>query len=235
MQRPKASLKNILCDGCTLTAQQGIRINTDATLTIYAQSISNDMGKIVATETNHDKAAIGGNKNYRAGELVIHSGNIEASCNDGSKYAAGIGGGYGDGSGMKAITIYSGKVTVQGALYGAGIGGGENGDGGTTIIDGGNITATGKFSGPGIGCGSTNNPPHGRKSGTVTINGGTVVATGSVADGNTYSGAGIGTGHNGTIEKIYNLRTAHGIRLTVAASVESQRLPDYIYIMVERS
>ena len=84
----------ILKDGCTLTAEQGIRINTDATLSIYAQSEEEaTMGKLVAIETHHDKAAIGGNKNYQAGKLYIHGGNIEANCKSGSKYAAGIGGG----------------------------------------------------------------------------------------------------------------------------------------------
>ena len=131
----------ILKDGCTLTAEQGIRINTNATLSIYAQSIGDNMGKLVAIETHHDKAAIGGNKNYRAGELVIHGGEIEATCKDGSKYAAGIGGGYGDGSGMKEITIYGGKVTAKGAKYGTGIGGGVYGLAGTITINGGTVTA----------------------------------------------------------------------------------------------
>ena len=112
-------VKLILKDGCTLTAKQGIRINTDATLTIYAQSEGDGMGRLVATETHHDKAAIGGNKNWEAGRLVVHGGEIVANCNSGSKYAAGIGGGYGDGSGMKEITIYGGKVTAKGAQYGA--------------------------------------------------------------------------------------------------------------------
>ena len=138
-------VKLILKDGCTLTAEQGIRINTDAKLSIYAQSEEvGTMGKLVAIETHHDKAAIGGNKNYRAGELFIHGGEIEAKCNDGSKYAAGIGGGYGDGSGMKGITIYGGKVTATGAKSGAGIGGGKNNNHpGTINIYGGNITAKG--------------------------------------------------------------------------------------------
>ena len=285
----------ILKDGCTLTAEQGIRINTDATLSIYAQSVKEEtMGKLVATESHHDKAAIGGNKNYRAGTLVIHGGIIEAVCEEGSKYAAGIGGGYGDGSGMEAITIYGGKVKAVGAYlgagigggknnnypgtitiyggkieawgggygagigggenragwktyiyegeikstggyYGAGIGGGEEGkggylniygglvrayggeyaagigggedaDGGTTIINGGHIYAWGANGGPGIGGGSTKWPPHGRKSGTITINDGLIVAHGSCAEGdsadNSQSGAGIGTGYSGTVETI---------------------------------
>ena len=71
----------ILKDGCTLTARKGIRINTDATLTIYAQKqVGDGMGKIVAQISEHDKAAIGGNKNYEAGRLYIHGGVIEATC-----------------------------------------------------------------------------------------------------------------------------------------------------------
>ena len=177
----------ILKDGCTLTAEQGIRINTDATLTIYAQSeVEGTMGKLVAIETHHDKAAIGGNKNWEAGRLFIHGGEIEATCKDGSKYAAGIGGGYGDGSGMKEITIYSGKVTAQGASYGAGIGGGKNNNHpGTINIYGGTIKANGGKNGAGIGGGEN------RDGWTTTINGGKVTAWGL------EDGAGIGGGKSG--------------------------------------
>jgi len=75
-------------------------------------------------------------------------------CNSGSKYAASIGGGYGDGSGMKEITIYGGKVTAQGAQYGADIGGGKNNNHPSTInIYGGTVNATGGEYGAGIGGG----------------------------------------------------------------------------------
>ena len=185
----------ILKDGCTLTANQGICINTDATLSIYAQSEKvGTMGKLVATETHHDKAAIGGNKDYEAGRLFIHGGEIEADADDG-KYAAGIGGGYGDGSGMKAITIYSGKVTAQGARYGAGIGGGRNNNHPCTInIYGGDITADGGAGGAGIGGGMN------RGNWPVNIYGGIVNASGDGAgmllDGS--GAAGIGGGDEGT-------------------------------------
>ena len=185
----------ILCDGCTLTAKQGIRINTDATLSIYAQSEKvGTMGKLVAMETHHDKAAIGGNKDYEAGGLFIHGGEIEADADDG-KYAAGIGGGYGDGSGMKAITIYSGKVTAKGARYGAGIGGGRNNNYPCTInIYGGDITADGGRGGAGIGGGMN------RGNWPVNIYGGIVNATGHglgiLFDGS--GAAGIGGGDDAT-------------------------------------
>ena len=81
--------------------------------------------------------------------------------------AAGIGGGNGNYSGMQSVTIY-----------------------------GGTVTAEGKSSGPGIGCGQDNASGH---SPSVTIYGGTVTA-----NGGNYA-AGIGGGENcgnGTI-KIY--------------------------------
>ncbi len=178
----------ILKDGCTLTAKKGIRINTDATLTIYAQSEGDGMGKLVATEAHHDKAAIGGNKNYEAGRLVIHGGEIEATCiKESSKYAAGIGGGYGDGSGMKEITIYGGKVTAQGAEGGAGIGGGKNNNHpGTITIYGGDVTATAGDYGAGIGGGQN------RDGWPIIINGGKVYANSD------NKGAGIGGGYLGS-------------------------------------
>ena len=179
----------ILKDGCMLTAEQGIRINTDATLSIYAQSEEEaTMGKLVAIETHHDKAAIGGNKNYQAGKLYIHGGEIEATCiKESSKYAAGIGGGYGDGSGMKEITIYGGKVTAQGAEGGAGIGGGKNNNHpGTINIYGGDITAEAGDYGAGIGGGQN------RDGWPIIINGGKVYAH----SGN--CGAGIGGGFLGS-------------------------------------
>ena len=187
-------VKLILKDGYTLTAEQGIRINTDATLTIYAQSeTEGTMGKLVAIENHHDKAAIGGNKNWEAGRLFIHGGEIEADASDG-KYAAGIGGGYGDGSGMKGITIYSGKVTAEGAKYGAGIGGGKNNNNpGTINIYGGDIKANGGAGGAGIGGGVN------RGNWPVNIYGGTVNAKGDgkgpMVEGS--GAAGIGAGDEG--------------------------------------
>ena len=179
-------VKLVLKDGCTLTAKKGIRVNTDASLTIYAQSEGDNMGKIVAEISEHDKAAIGGNKNYKAGRLIIHGGEIQATCKSGSKYAAGIGGGYGDGSGMEGITIYGGKVTATGAYLGAGIGGGKNNNNPCTIkIYGGTVEATGGDYGAGIGGGEN------RAGWNTNIYGGDVTAKGG------KYGAGIGGGDEG--------------------------------------
>ena len=234
----------ILKDGCTLTAEQGIRINTDATLSIYAQSETvGTMGKLVAIETHHDKAAIGGNKNYEAGKLYIHGGEIEAKCNDGSKYAAGIGGGYGDGSGMKEITIYGGKVTAIGAEYGAGIGGGKNNNHpGPINIYGGDIKANGGKGGAGIGGGKNRgNWPVNIYDGTVVaegkgeINGiqgwgsaaigggdegdqtGRISIYGGTVTANGNYGAGIGGGFNGKGGEIY----IYGGTVTANAGISS--------------
>ncbi len=180
------NVKLVLKDGCTLTVKKGIRINTDASLTIYAQSEGDNMGKIVAEISEHDKAAIGGNKNYKAGRLIIHGGEIQATCKSGSKYAAGIGGGYGDGSGMEEITIYGGKVTATGAYLGAGIGGGKNNNNPCTIkIYGGTVEATGGDYGAGIGGGEN------RAGWNTNIYGGDVTAKGG------KYGAGIGGGDEG--------------------------------------
>ena len=89
-----------------------------------------------------------------------------------------------DGSGG-TIIISGGTVTATGGVRGAGIGGGNNGEGGTIIISGGTVTATGGSNGAGIG-GSQRG-----SGGTITISGGTVTAT-----GNSY-GAGIGGGNGG--------------------------------------
>ncbi len=82
----------ILSDGATLTAKKGIYIKDGATLTIYAQSEGDNMGRIIARTTENDKADIGGEKNTLAGKLIIHGGDIDAQAQ--KKYAAGIGGGF---------------------------------------------------------------------------------------------------------------------------------------------
>ncbi len=189
-------VKLILCDGCTLTAQKGFRINTDATLSIYAQSEGDRMGKLVTTAPDNDNAGIGGDKNFRAGLLYIHGGEIEAT--SAGKYAAGIGGGYGDGRGMKAITIYGGKVTATGGAGGAGIGGGANRGNWPVNIYGGTVIAEGRtdwavvwYGGAGIGSGDGAD-----QTARISIYGGTVKAE-------SYNAAGIGGGYKGKGGEVY--------------------------------
>ena len=172
----------ILKDGCTLTVPKGIRVSTDCTLNIYAQSEDEaTMGGIHAEGGGEDWAAIGGHKNYVGGSLYIHGGNIyaEAKNNNG----AGIGGGNGEKSGMKLITIYNGKITAKGKNNGAGIGAGKrNNTVGTINIYGGTVTANGGDYAAGIGGAEDRGGWH------TNIYGGTIKATGGPL------GAGIGGG-----------------------------------------
>ncbi len=94
-----------------------------------------------------------------------------------------------------ALTIDGGdgdSLNATGGDYGAGIGGGSDGgsggSGGTVTIYGGTVSATGSYSGAGIGGSGSSSDGNGGIGGTVTIYDGTVTATGS---GN---GAGIGGG-----------------------------------------
>lgn len=178
------TVKLILGDGATMKAPRGIRINPNSTLNIYAQSLGSHMGTLIANGDGGDWAAIGGNRDASAGHLFIHGGNITAKATKNN--AAGIGGGYGDGSGMKSITIYAGKIVAHGQKNAAGIGAGKNNNTRCTItIYGGNVTAEGGASGAGIG-GALNRGNH-----ITNIYGGTVSAKGG------QYAAGIGGGEEG--------------------------------------
>ncbi len=66
----------ILCDGATLTANDGIWVQSGATFTIWAQSDGENMGKIVTTG-GESKAGIGGIKDENCGTVIINGGHIE--------------------------------------------------------------------------------------------------------------------------------------------------------------
>ena len=110
----------VLCDGATLTAQNGIGVTEGNSLTIYSQS--GNTGKLVATvlynkSVDFYHAAIGGDRYgnihdagtpVKAGSITIHGGDITAT----SYFsAAGIGKAYEGKAGN--ITIYGGKVTAS--------------------------------------------------------------------------------------------------------------------------
>ncbi len=207
----------ILCNGATLTAGMGIKVETGNSLTIYAQSTGESMGALTATGSgsagigsrsdacgrvtinggvvtaagDNGSAGIGGGWGCDGGTVKINGGVVTATGDNGS---AGIGGGNGGAGG--AITINGGVVTATGGNEngkgGAGIGGGKNGAGGTVTINGGVVTATGGDGGAGIGGGN------GGAGGAITINGGSVTAKGS----GSYGGAGIGGGKNGAGDTI---------------------------------
>lgn len=189
----KGDVHLILADGCTLTANVGINVSNGNSLTIYAQSTGENMGKLIATGGDN-QAGIGGG-NGAGGTITINGGEIIAT---GGKCGAGIGGAY-DGDGGN-ITIRNGIVEATGGLTSAGIGGGGCGDtagggaGGNIRIEGGTVKATGGSESSSYGYGSGGTGIGGGQNasgGTITISGGTVEATGI------SRAAGIGGGRNG--------------------------------------
>lgn len=175
----------VLCDGATLTAEKGIHVTGENSLTIYGQEAGD--GKI-EVGANDNQAAIGGNSDEPGGILIISGGTVDAT---GGVNAAGIGGGFGSNGTVGNITINNGEVYAKGGLQAAGIGGGANADGigkdGWIIINGGTVEATGGGYGAGIGGGRN-------QSGiSIEINGGCITATGV----NGGAGIGSGAGRNG--------------------------------------
>lgn len=175
----------VLCDGVTLTAEKGIHVTGENSLTIYGQEARD--GRIDATAIE-EQAAIGGNSDEPGGILTINGGTIDVK---GGVDAAGIGGGFGSNGTGGYITINNGNVYAKGGSQAAGIGGGANA--GRTenaekiIINGGMIEATGGGYGAGIGGGRNQN------GGCIEINGGCITATGI----NGGAGIGSGAGRNG--------------------------------------
>jgi hypothetical protein len=185
----------ILTDGSSLTLEEGISVQSDRTLNIYAQSEGDSAGALICYADTNDNAAIGSDETSGdCGTINIHGGKVTADTKNNGEDAAGIGGGE-EGNGGN-VTIYGGVVKATGGSVndegGAGIGGGDRdgdrgGNGGTTIIYGGDVTAQGGANAAGIGGGDD-----GGNCGTVKIYGGTVKATGGSV--NSRGGAGIGGG-----------------------------------------
>jgi len=129
----------VLLDGSTLTAQNGIAVNENASLTIYGQG--NGTGKLVANcDVVQGGAAIGSDTEHMPGAISLLGGMIHAST--GVSGGAAIGGGYACAG--SAVTIARGTVLAEtGALGGAGIGAGAGStSGGTLVITGGNVQAS---------------------------------------------------------------------------------------------
>ncbi len=219
----------ILTDSCALTASKGICVNEGNSLTIYATSEGESMGKLIATGEDYT-AGIGGFTTYgggvvgttyaSGGTITIHGGDVTATGGNGG---AGIGGGLSGRGGN--ITIYGGKITTT-SVAGTGIGGGAAGDGGVITIYDGEITATGTYGGAGIGGGAStprNNVYHGGDGGTISIYGGIVKATG--AGSSSGGGAGIGGGDAGNGGKI----TISGGEVTATSTGQGAGIGGGIY------
>ncbi|MBO2526985.1 MAG: hypothetical protein CW335_02215, partial [Clostridiales bacterium] len=195
----------ILADGCVLTCEKGIQVETswspfedDASLTIYAQSDDSNpnKGKLKATG-DKNRAGIGSGHNANlvtgdiTGDVTIHGGYVEAC---GGAQAAGIGGGWGGNGGN--VTIYGGEISVYGGEQAAGIGGGFEsvnhcgGEGGNARIYGGNIYVKGGINAAGIGGGIDGD------GGDFALYGGTLYVMGGL------SASGIGGGYGGEGGKV---------------------------------
>lgn len=181
----------VLCDGATLTAEKGIHVTGENSLTIYGQEAGD--GKIEATAIK-DQAAIGGNIDEPGGILTINGGTIDAN---GGVNAAGIGGGFGGKGTGGNVTINSGNVYAKGGIQAAGIGGGIYasgvGDGEKIVINGGEVEAIGGSNAAGIGGGMSG------VGGDIEINGGSITAKGI----NGGAGIGSGFGSKGDENRIY--------------------------------
>lgn len=152
-----------LGDGATLTCDQGIRVEKEGTLDIYAASKTSGKLSIYLNHNSGDTyqpcAAIGSNDGEDAGEITIHGGTLDLR-GDYNSTAAIIGGGH--KGAPKHITIWDGYITCTKQKYcnGAGIGGGYEGtmawgSGEGIRIYGGTIR-TDTTSGAGIGSGARN-------------------------------------------------------------------------------
>lgn len=152
----------ILADECVLTCKNGIEVETaiifgaDASLTVYAESEGENMGRLIVNAP--DKCAgIGSGNTWvdtdACGDITIHGGYIAAY---GGKEGAGIGGGSGSNGGR--VSIYGGSVHAFGGEDGAGIGGGNGliigGNGGEVTVWGGDIEAIGGSHAAAIGGGN---------------------------------------------------------------------------------
>ncbi len=158
----------ILADGASLTVNGGINVGENNSLTIYAQSTSDQMGSLTAKAGSFSNAGIGGDINVNGGTVTIYGGTVTAyggkeKTGGPGAGGAGLGGGYQGAGGT--VTIRGGNVIAyggignditQGGMGGSGIGGGEKGSGGTVTITGGTVTATGGSQGAGIGRGKGN-------------------------------------------------------------------------------
>lgn len=128
----------------------GVTLNVtgDGTLYLY----KNSMGAGFGSDTNEASGTINFN----------HTGAIYAK---GSMTGAVIGG----DTGVGPITVNSGDLNIFANARGAGIGGSAQCDGGSVVLNGGNVKITCAWSGHAIGSGASAS-----NGGTLTINGGSL-------------------------------------------------------------
>ena len=183
----------LLPDGKTLNAQNGITVASGNTLVIDKYGSGATGTGILNATGPEESAGIGGvDENGKEVAGTIIINNGVVNATAGTGFGGAAGIGSAYGNGG-TVTINGGEVTATGKNYGAGIGGGYNGKGGTVTINGGIVTATGGSGGEYIGAGAGIGGGAIGNGGVVIINGGTVTATGGDA-----SSDGIGKGAGGS-------------------------------------
>jgi len=156
----------ILEDNFHLNVTGGINVPVGNTLTIYAQSTGNIMGRLIATATGSHNAGIGGNVGQAGGNITINGGEVtatgaNASAGGNAGNIDGANGGYGAGAGIGGGGGNQGTGGTGGNANNCTTGG-SGGASGTITINGGRITATGGNSSSG---GSPGGDPNANASG----------------------------------------------------------------------
>ena len=114
----------ILADGCTLTANKGIRVPVGSGLTIYAQSSDEGtMGKLVAKGGKISPnycAGIGGGSHESCGDITINGGKVEATgaCATSGSHQSETGAGIGAGGSEKTASDFS-RIVINGGIVNA--------------------------------------------------------------------------------------------------------------------
>ena len=190
----------------------GINVFYDETLTI-----SGSGSLTIHNNSSGAGAGIGGSKGEQSGNIIF-DGSVNVESHGGGVGGAGIGGGEkGSCKSITTLPTFTGTIKAYGGnghtwqdnlVYvggGTGIGGGCGGEvTGDITLSGGNITAIGGSGGAsGIGSGVSKSV-----SGTIKIAGNTIVDAQAGQTLPCFSGAGIGTGSGGYIEKIEITDTA---------------------------
>ena len=176
-----------------------------------------------------NSAGIGGGDSGSAGLITINGGSITAQC---AWYGCGIGSGsYSDEGGR--IIINGGSIVANSSVHGAGIGGAESGFVDEIIIDGGEITSSGRGWEAGMGDG------HGNSKSVVILNG-KVTSTGGkydlgFADGAVRVTSVAGRNEDGTFTTVNHIHTFDTIVSDTPATYDSPRLISFYCLNSECS
>ena len=221
--RAEGDVDLILCDGMTLTTENGIHVPESGTLNIYGQSESEVTGTL-STESEESEigtdtvnSPLGGNTDEEeCGTITINGGTIRASSNSSAPAIGSGGDNLGGRMTCGLIEINGGKVYATNSAAAPGIGNGLNSlttdeSPGEIRITGGYVEAIYDGHYPGLfdGLGSVNEcyAP------SLSITGGTVIASTVSASDNW-----------GAISSEKNFTLSDNMRVTAGSDANSARL-----------